>query len=58
MEKEWLKEWEDVEDKTNNRELLTEEERQKNAVGHTFEEFMKEGQIELATQLFNKEEEN
>lgn len=58
MEKEWLNEWEDIEDKTNNEKILTEEEKQENAVLKTFEKFMKNGEIELATQLFNKEEEN
>ncbi|MDD2391862.1 MAG: hypothetical protein PHU94_02870 [Bacilli bacterium] len=58
MEKEWLNEWEDIEDKTKNEKILTEEEKQENAVLKTFEKFMKNGEIELATQLFNKEEEN
>lgn len=56
MKKDCFKEWENVEDKTNDKKILTDQEREEYAKNKAFEKLVKEGEIELATSLLNKEE--
>lgn len=56
LQKDWTKDWEDVEDKTNDKSLLTESERDEYAKNLAFEKLIDNDEIELATMLYNKEE--